>query len=1096
MLNQMQFLKQYGLAIAIVIVALLLMLLLDPWLHLSQASFLLFFGAVTLSALYGGRGPGISATALAALCANYFFLEPQYRWTLDPASGLRMVIFILQGLLISLLVGSLRTAQEQTRKSYHQLQASEAEIIALNQTLRHRVNELQTLFEVIPIGIAIAEDPNCRVMRLNPAFSKLLQIPDTNASSFLLKFYRNGQELTGEDSPQQYAAKHGVELHDLEIDVLRADQTLLNLYGHAAPLFDEQGEPRGSVGAFMDISDRKRVEASLRQLMECSRVTGTEYFTTLVRTLSEVFQVRYAYVSELVPEHPERVRTIAAWVNGAPGENVEYDLKHTPCEQVIQQQTCFHPRQIAQLFPQDQLLAGLGIESYMGTPLRAPDGEVLGLLTLMHDQPLDPDLHPQALLEIFAGKTAAELQRERAIAELRQSEERYRAFVTHSTEGIWRFELAEPLPIDLPIPQQIDHAYQYGYLAECNQVMAEMYGFDSIEEILGAKLGDLLPPSDPRNLDYLQSFIRSGYRLRDAESYEVDRYGNAKYFTNNLIGIIQDKYLVRAWGNQRDISERRRIEAERVRSEAALRQSEERYRYLAESIPQLIWTANSAGELLDINQRWLDFTGLTPDQVRTEGWVAVVHPDDVPVLQHHWMIAQQQGKHYQAEGRMRRVDGVYRWHLHQAIPMKDAQGQVVKWFGSATDIEDQKRLEQQRDRLLQQEQAARAAAEQANRIKDEFLAVLSHELRSPLNPILGWAKLLRRGTLDATKTAQALEAIERNAKLQIQLIEDLLDVSRILRGKLNLNLVPVDLSSMIKAALETVSLAAEAKSIQVQSQLDSIGPVLGDAVRLQQVVWNLLSNAIKFTPEGGQVTVQLDTDPSVTATSRYAYAQLTVTDTGKGISPEFLPYVFEYFRQADATTTRQFGGLGLGLAIVRHLVELHGGTVQAESAGEDQGARFTVRLPLLREAIQAHDPPNINLPVPPRQPLQHLRVLLVDDEADARDMIAFILQEAGATVTVAQSGLEALESFSQSQPDVVISDIGMPEMDGYMLIRQLRSRWPEPGSKVPAIALTAYAGEVNQQQALAAGFQLHLAKPVEPEELVRAIVPLVANRQR
>jgi PAS domain S-box-containing protein len=528
---------------------------------------------------------------------------------------------------------------------------------------------------------------------------------------------------------------------------------------------------------------------------------------------------------------------------------------------------------------------------------------------------------------------------------------------------------------------------------------------------------------------------------------------------------------------------------DRKQTENALRQSEERYRYLTESIPQLVWTANAEGRLLDINQRWIDYTGLSLEQAQIAGWQAVIHPDDVAVLNHYWVAAQQNDTHYQAEGRMRQADGVYRWHLHQAVPLKDAQGKILKWFGTATDIEEQKQLQQEREYLLQREQAARAEAEAANRVKDEFLAVLSHELRSPLSPILGWAKLLQDGKLDAVRTQHALTTIERNAKLQAELIEDLLDVSRILRGKLNLTVSPVNLAATIQAAIETVRLAAEAKSIRIEPAFASTGSVAGDATRLQQVMWNLLSNAVKFTPPGGQVNVRLEQVESERA------AQITITDTGKGIDPDFLPYIFDYFRQADSATTRQFGGLGLGLAIVRHLVELHGGTIQAESKGEGQGATFTVRLPLLRQEDGGMRDETGSLPPLSFRPhpLESLHVLLVDDDADTRDFVEFLLEQAGAKVTAVATAAEVLAILKRSPPDILLSDIGLPEMDGYMLMRQIRTLPPEQGGQVMAIALTAYAGDFNQQQALAAGFQQHMSKPIDPETLVKAIATLTGT---
>jgi PAS domain S-box-containing protein len=347
---------------------------------------------------------------------------------------------------------------------------------------------------------------------------------------------------------------------------------------------------------------------------------------------------------------------------------------------------------------------------------------------------------------------------------------------------------------------------------------------------------------------------------------------------------------------------------------------------------------------------------------------------------------------------------------------------------------------------------------EANRIKDEFLAVLSHEIRTPLNPILGWAKLLRSNKLNGEKTALALETIERNAKLQTKLIEDLLDISRILRGKLNLNVCPVDLATIIRAAMETVRLSAEAKLIQVQSSLDpTVGQVFGDAGRLQQIVWNLLSNAIKFTPEGGQVEIYLEQIDS--------HAQIRVTDTGKGISPDFLPYVFDTFRQADSATTRKFGGLGLGLAIVRYLVEMHGGSVLAESLGENQGSTFIAKLPMiLTDAVE--NTKESDATALDASALDGLKILVLDDDADSLELVAFMLEQHGATVTAVSSATEVLRILPESKPDLLVSDIGMPQMDGYMLLRQIRLLSSEQGGEILAIALTAYAGEGNEQQAI------------------------------
>ncbi|WP_397326869.1 PAS domain-containing protein [Nostoc sp. FACHB-110] len=518
---------------------------------------------------------------------------------------------------------------------------------------------------------------------------------------------------------------------------------------------------------------------------------------------------------------------------------------------------------------------------------------------------------------------------------------------------------------------------------------------------------------------------------------------------------------------------------ERIQAETALKESEARYRYLVEAIPQMVWTTDAQGQNNYVNQQMCDYIGLSYDELLGLNWRTVIHPDDLERVYQRWMESVQNCIPYEAEYRLRRADGAYRWHLVRAMPFQDEQGQIMQWFGVLTDIHDKQELAKQRALLLQQEQAAREKAERANRIKDEFLAVLSHELRSPLNPILGWSQLLQTQKFNPETAAKGLATIERNAKLQVQLIEDLLDVSRILRGKVVLSHHPVDLVTTIEAALETVRLAATGKNIQIQTQLDS-GTVSGDSTRLQQIIWNLLTNAVKFTPQGGQVEVRL--------VCVDGFAQIQVQDTGKGISPEFLPYVFDYFRQEDGSTTRKFGGLGLGLAIVRYLVELHGGTVRADSPGENLGATFTVQLPLMPTQPSV----NSNCPLPEIGfNLSGIQVLVVDDETDTRSLIAFLLQQAGANVIAVASAVEAFTILRRRPADVLISDIGMPDIDGYMLLRQIRALPPEQGGKIKAIALTAYAGEFDRELALSVGFQQHIPKPVETEILLKAIASLI-----
>jgi PAS domain S-box-containing protein len=534
---------------------------------------------------------------------------------------------------------------------------------------------------------------------------------------------------------------------------------------------------------------------------------------------------------------------------------------------------------------------------------------------------------------------------------------------------------------------------------------------------------------------------------------------------------------------QQEITERQRILT-------ILRQSEERYRYLAESIPQLVWTADAEGNCLDFNQNWCEYTGLTVEQSLGSGWLAALHPDDVENAGRVWLNAVHHGTLYENEYRFKRAaDNSYRWQLARGLPLKDEQGRVVKWFGTCTDMDEQKQILQERAHLLELEQNARAKAESANRIKDEFLAVLSHELRTPLNAILGWSQLLLTHNFDQARTSQALATIERNAKLQVQLIDDLLDTARILQGKLMLKIMNINLPSTVLAALDTMRLALETKSIQVNTIFEpNVGIILGDSTRLQQVVWNLLSNAVKFTPKGGRIEVQVR--------QADGYAHIIVSDTGKGINPEFLPYAFDYFQQADSSSVRKFGGLGLGLAIVRNIVDMHGGFVKAESPGEGKGATFTVSLPLRQNQspnIPDADHDSSSLIVK-SLPLAGVKILVVDDDADSRDFVVVVLEQQGAEAIAVSSAFEALQVLSQVKLDVLVSDISMPDMDGYMLIRQVRTLTPEAGGQIPAIALTAYARDYDQQHALQAGYQKHLSKPLNAEKLVTAVVKLLDKR--
>ncbi|HYP54306.1 MAG TPA: ATP-binding protein, partial [Pyrinomonadaceae bacterium] len=570
-------------------------------------------------------------------------------------------------------------------------------------------------------------------------------------------------------------------------------------------------------------------------------------------------------------------------------------------------------------------------------------------------------------------------------------------------------------------------------------------------------------------------------------------------------------------GIARDISERKRAEAERARLAALVDSQRRRLDNLISSVPGVVWEAwgqpDAASQRIDFVSEYVErMLGYTvAEWLSTPNfWLTIVHPED------REEAAANAAAHF-AEGgpgvnrfRWMTKDGRVLWVESHSNVIHDDEGRPVGMRGVVLDMSESRRLQQEREELLEREQEARLRAEEANRLKDEFLATLSHELRTPLTAILGWSKMLNDRMLDAEAAAHGVRIIHRNAANQKQLIDDILDVSRIITGKLRVEPEPFEALSIVGAAVDAVRQAAAAKNIQLRCNFDPrAGSVVGDPQRVQQIVWNLLANAVKFTPEGGSVRVDVERLP--------AHLRVTVSDTGQGITPEFLPFVFDRFRQGDQSTTRRHGGLGIGLALVRHLVELHGGSVHAYSAGEGQGATFTVDLPLPLDArLQQPSAADGDDEQPARQreetsaassvvsadkqtgtppALVGVRVLVAEDEDDTLELLSMLLRRNGAEVTGVTSTRAALDALDAASFDVLVSDIGMPDEDGYELMRRLRARPAERGGRTPAIALTAYAGDKDRLLALRSGFQLHLSKPLEIAALISGIADLAARGQ-
>lgn len=531
--------------------------------------------------------------------------------------------------------------------------------------------------------------------------------------------------------------------------------------------------------------------------------------------------------------------------------------------------------------------------------------------------------------------------------------------------------------------------------------------------------------------------------------------------------------------------------SEEVRARIAIAASEERFRALITVITDVVWSSQM-GQFVSPQPSWEAYTGQSWEQSQGFGWTDALHPDDRQQATESLERARKSPDLYAIRGRLWHAPTQeYRHVLVRAAAIRNPDNTASEWIGSCTDVEEQTRLAEERQSIIESERAARSAAEHAGRMKDEFLATLSHELRTPLNAILGYAGLMLMKDVDGAEAKDIARTIERNARLQAQMIEDLLDTNRIISGKVRLDLKGIDIRDVIQEAVATIGPAAQDKSIHIELVLDkSATPIRGDPARIQQILWNLLINAVRFTPREGKIHVVLE--------QLNSHVEIVVMDTGAGIPVDFLPYVFDRFRQADGSTTRRHGGLGLGLAITKQLVELHGGTIQASSPGEGKGASFTVSLPVsavlpTEDTVeqQAGNDGEISAETC-EVDLTGVRVLAVDDEADATHLVKRLLEEYHAEVIEAASAAQALDVLSTTSCDVLVSDIGMPGEDGYQLIRKVRAL-SNDNRNIPAMALTAFARSEDRRRVALAGFQTHLAKPVEAPELL-AIVANLAGR--
>jgi PAS domain S-box-containing protein len=639
-----------------------------------------------------------------------------------------------------------------------------------------------------------------------------------------------------------------------------------------------------------------------------------------------------------------------------------------------------------------------------------------------------------------------------------------------------------------------------GIITSWNKGAEKLFGHTA-SEIIGQPINTLIPPDQQEEEAEILEKLERGERIEHFEAVRLRKNGTP-VDVSITVSPIKDGNgrIIGVSKVARDISEKKRLEE-------ALRRSEAKFRGLLEKLPAAAYTCDPEGLITYFNQQAAQLWGRTPKlndpEDRFCGSFKLLSIEGAPIPHDRcWMaLALQEGKDYNGhEIMIERPDGSRLTGLAHANPIHDEYGKLLGAVNVVIDFSDRKQAEIEREELLMKEKAVRAEAQAANRSKDEFLSLVSHELRSPLNSILGYNRMLRSNPHDAAQISQTCSIIERNAQMQLRLIEDLLDTTRIISGKLRLDTRPTDIVPVFATALDLARPVAEDKGVELHAHFE-LKPevVICDSARLQQVILNLLSNAIKFTPEGGRVELRLEgSDEDV---------RIVVSDTGKGIEPEFLPYAFDRFRQADSSSSRHYDGLGLGLALVKHLVELHGGAIEAASGGEGRGSTFTVTLPLAADtpffavelpALQAEG----MIEPPDRAMIEGVRVLVVDDQKEARLALADFLSKCGAIVTVVSSGVEALAILAAppdgKRPDVLICDIAMPDEDGYTVLRRVRAVEAERGVKmsqrIPAMALTGRTSKEDWLRALSAGFNMHVAKPVEPAELMTIIASLVRSR--
>jgi len=897
------------------------------------------------------------------------------------------------------------------------------------EALRESESRYRSVIDALPAAV-YTTDATGRITMFNQAAVDLSgRVPEVGSDSWCVTwklYHPDGTPMPHAECPMAMTLQRGEAIRGMEAIAERPDGSRVSFIPYPTPLRDSSGNLIGAINMLVDITDRKRAEAQLRDREQ---------------RLSAFFSTAALGVAVLTPEMRfEQVNdTFCRIVGYSRDELTKMDSA-----------ALTHPEDLSQMRQKlETLMSGRIPRFEIEKRYLRKDGTHIWVQNSV-SVTRDSAGNPLKLVALCQDITA----RKKTETALKQSEAELTEFFENASEAIhW--------------------VGPDGTILRANKAELGMLGY-SAEEYVGHNIADF--HADKDHIRDILDRLNAGESLRAYPAQLIARDGSIRDVIINSSAYFENGDFIHTRCFTRDVTDDRR-------TEKALRQLAS----IVETTDDAVISKDLNGIITSWNPAAQKLYGYTAEEAIGQPVTILIpaeRPDEEPAI----LARLRRGERIDHYETIRVAKDGRRLDVSLTVsPIRDASGKVIGASKIARDITQQKKAQNEIARLLGAERLARQEAEVASRTKDEFLATLSHELRTPLTAMLGWLTILRSHRLDEKTTKHAIETIERNAKAQAQLIEDLVDISRIVGGKLSLEVGPIEMYPVLDAAIEVVKPAADAKQISIQVNYDAtVGPVYGDSGRLQQIIWNLLSNAVKFTPNGGSVSVDYR--------RQGGFAEVVVRDTGIGIAADFLPHVFERFRQAESAATRSHRGMGLGLAIVRHLVELQGGTVSVDSAGENKGSTFTVNLPLaavprvLPSRAVTHEG-NGDL----AKALNGLRILLVEDEADARELIAILLQGSGATVEAVDSASDALQRLPLFIPDVLVSDIGLPRESGYDLIRQIRSMASDI-NKIPAIALTAFATENDRKMSLSAGFQAHLAKPVEPADLLTTIKTLTSDR--